>query len=268
MSGAADVLRCPTCCHQTDEPGDGLLGDGFDVNHRQWGLRGDLYAWRAMRELVAATPTPNDRGVIRAAYVDALRRVADVDIDQPGERVVHRPHLDHGGMSGGSVDLEWWRSKGIPLLVERALQRRPPLPSATTPRPGGPLIGLLVWTIVLAIPAALIGGGGFLLVQRGQGTRVEAKVLKCRTSGAILHGASTYRTACIAQWQIGGRLVIGGFTGGIGESDVGRSVDATVRGDTAYSRSLVLPVLLIAMGLPFLALPVLAIRTKVRRRLR
>ncbi len=266
VGGGAGVWRCPNCGHRTDEPGEGLLGDGFDVNHRQWSLRGDLHAWRAMRDLVGATPTPNDREAVRAAYVDALRRVADVDIDQTDERVVHRPHLDHGGMSGGSVDVEWWRSKGIPLLVERAVQRRPALVSPSARRPGGRVIDIIVWTILLVIPAALVGGGGFLLVQRAVGTRVEAKVLECNTSGAIIRGASTYRTECIAQWEIGGRLVIGGFTGGNGESDVGSTVDATVRGDIAYSRSLGLPVMLIAMGLPFLALPVLAIRRRVRSR--
>ncbi|MGB5135430.1 MAG: hypothetical protein WBN89_09690 [Prochlorococcaceae cyanobacterium] len=236
------------------------------MTHRQWGLRGDVHAWRAMRDLVGATPTPNDREAVRAAYVDALRRVADVDIDQTDERVVHRPHLDHGGMSGGSVDVEWWRTKGIPLLVERAVQRRPSVPAPSAPRPGGKVIDIIVWSILLAIPAGLIGGGGFLLHQRAVGTHVQAKVLECDTSGAIIRGASTYRTACIAQWEIGGRLVTGGFSGGNGESDVGSTVDATVRGDTAYSRSLVLPVVLIAMGLPFLAFPVLAIRRRLGSR--
>ncbi|MGB5136346.1 MAG: hypothetical protein WBN89_14360 [Prochlorococcaceae cyanobacterium] len=84
-------------------------------------------------------------------------------------------------------------------------------------------------------------------------------MLECNTSGAIIRGASTFHTNCIAQWEIGGWLVIGGFTGGNGESDVGSTVDATVRGHTAYSRSFILPVVLIALGLPFLALPVLAI---------
>lgn len=267
LDGSAGTWRCPNCGHRTDEPGEGLLGDGFDVNHRQWGLRGDLHAWQAMRDLVATTPTPNDRDAVRAAYVDALRQVADVDIDHTGERVVHRAQLDHGGMSGGSVDVEWWRTKGIPLLVERAVQRRPEPSPQPRQRSVGKLIGgLVVWVILLAIPAALVGGGGFLLYQRTVGTRVEATVLECDTSGAIIRGTSTYRTECIAQWEIDGRLVIGPITGGNGESDVGNTLDATVRGDTAYSRSLVLPVLLIAMGLPFLAVPLLAIRTKVRGR--
>ena len=125
---------------------------------------------------------------------------------------------------------------------------------------------IVVWGLVLAIPAALLGGGGFLLYQRAVGTRVEATVLECDTSGAIVRGASTSRTDCIAEWEIDDRTVIGPFTGGNGESDVGRTVDATVRGDTAYSRSLALPILLLALGLPFLAIPSLAIRAKWRAR--
>ena len=266
VAGVVGVLRCATCAHRTDEPGGGVLGDGFDVNLRQWGLRGDVHAWRAMRDLVATMPTPADREGVRAAYVDALRRVADVDIDATDEQVVFQAHLDHGGMSGGSVDVGWWRTKGIPLLVARAVDRRPPPPRAPR-RTAGKVIGVIVvWGILLAIPAALVGGGGFLLYQRAVGTRVEATVLECDTSGTIVRGASTYRTECIAQWEIDGRVVIGSFNGGNGESDVGSTVEATVRGDTAYSRSLVLPVLLIAMGLPFLAVPMFAIRTRVRAR--
>jgi hypothetical protein len=264
VADAPGVLQCPTCAHRTDTAGDGVLADGFDVIHRQWGLRGDVHAWRAMRVLVGATPTPPDREAVRSAYVDALRRVADVDLDRTDEPVVHRSHLDHGGMSGGSVDLEWWRTKGLPLLVDRAFDRRPPPSVRRTARKA--IATVVVWGIVLAIPAALLGGGGFLLYQRAVGTRVQATVLECDTSGAIIRGASTYRTDCIAEWTIDGRTIIGAFNGGNGGSDVGRTVDATVRGDTAYSRSLVLPIVLIALGLPFLALPFLAIRARGRTR--
>jgi hypothetical protein len=80
----------------------------------------------------------------------------------------------------------------------------------------------------------------------------------------VFGGASTYRTDCVAQWEIDGRVVVGGLDGGNGERDVGRTIDATVRGDTAYSRSIVLPVILVALGLPFLALPLLAVRRRLR----
>lgn len=121
---------------------------------------------------------------------------------------------------------------------------------------------VLIWLVVVAIAAATVGGGGFLLAQRAVGTRVRATVLDCDTSGTIVRGGATYRTDCIAEWTIDGRVVIGTFTGGNGESDVGRTVDATVRGDTAYSRSLVLPILLIALGLPFLWFPIAAVRRR------
>ena len=123
-----------------------------------------------------------------------------------------------------------------------------------------------VWAVVLAIPVALVGAGGWLLYQRAYGTRVEATVLACDTSGRVVRGGSTYRTDCIAQWTIDSRKVVGGFNGGNGESDVGKTVDATVRGDVAYSRSLILPILLLALGLPFLALPVLALTRRGHRR--
>ncbi len=128
------------------------------------------------------------------------------------------------------------------------------------------LVGLLVWLVLLAIPAALVGGGGFLLYQRTSGTRVQATVLDCDLSGGRVGGASTYRQDCTAQWIIDGEVVVGVFSGGNGDSDVGKTVEATVRGDTAYSRSLRLPIVLIALGLPFLVLPVVAIRSRLKAR--
>jgi hypothetical protein len=285
VAGDAAVLRCRTCGLRTDAPGAGVLGDGFDIVHRQWGLRGDPHAWRALRELVAATPTPSSEALVRQAFVDGLREVADVDIDHTDEQQVYRRHLDHGGMSGGGVNVEWWRTKGIPLLVERAVARRPTSVIAAEPTVDdgrlddgrlddrtrarrslrSKVTDVAVWALIMSIPAALVGGGGWLLYQRGFGTQVRATVLECETSGNFRRSGSTFRTDCIAEWTLDGRTVVGGFTGGNGVSDVGRTVDATVRGDTAYSRSLGLPVLLVALGLPFLLLPIAAIRGRRRR---
>ena len=122
-------------------------------------------------------------------------------------------------------------------------------------------MGILVWAVLLAIPAALVGGGGWLLYQRTSGTRVQATVLDCD-----LRIGKSSRDDCTATWTIDGEVFVGVFTGGNGGSDVGKTVDATVRGDTAYSRSLVLPTILIALGLPFLALPVLSVRSRLKAR--
>ena len=117
---ARGVQVCPTCGLRTDAPGTGLLADGFDVVNRQWGLRGDPHVWRALRDRLTDTPTPEGADVVRAAYVAAFDDIVAVDLDGEPEPRVYREDLDHGGMSGGSVDLEWWRTKGLPLLVERA----------------------------------------------------------------------------------------------------------------------------------------------------
>jgi hypothetical protein len=273
VAGVDDVLQCPACGHRTDDPGDGVLGDAFDIVHRQWGLRGDPHAWRAMRELLATVPTPTDTDAVRAQFVEALRQVArvDIDADDGDGGPVYKQHLDHGGMSGGFVDVGWWRTKGVPLLVDRAVSRRPAATGAAEPPPDSRrslrsvATSVAVWAVVLAIPFALVGGGGWLLYQRGFGTRVEATVLSCDASGNFRRYGTTFRTDCVAEWTIDGRVVVGGFSGGNGEGDVGKRVDATVRGNTAHSRSLGLPILLIVLGLPFLVIPLVAIvRANVR----
>lgn len=285
---------CPRCGHRTDALGTGVLDDGFDVIHRQWGLRGDPHAWRALRDLLGAVPTPAAPETVRAAYVEGLAQVVGVNIDSSADHQVVRRDLDHGGMSGGVVDLDWWRVKGVPLLVDRAIDRRPPAvqtPAGQTPegqitadsitegktttataasssRPrrvravGG---AIAAWLLVFAIPATLLGGGSWLLYQRAYGTRVHATVLSCDDADQFRRVGPDLPTDCVAEWTIGGETVVGGFEGGSGESDVGKTVDATVRGTTAYSRSLGLPVLLIALGLPFLIIPAVARRSLFRR---
>ena len=119
------VLQCPKCGYRTDTPGSGALADGFDVLHRQWGTRGDPHVWRAIRERIGATPTPDADDAVRHAYVDALREVTGVDVDASQEPSIYLETYNFGGMGGGHVSLEWWRTKGIPLLTERATARRP-----------------------------------------------------------------------------------------------------------------------------------------------
>lgn len=252
------VLRCPGCGRRTDEVGRGVLGDGFDVIHRQWGLRGDPHVWQALRHAVADEPTPADAAAVRADLAAALRRVADVDVDAAEVEPVHREQFAHGGMSSGMVDGRWWRDKGLPLIAERALARRP----APAPRRSSLLTSVLGWALILLIPVMTIGGGGWLLYQRAAGTPVRATVLACETSGNWSRYAPTIREECVARWTLDGETVVGGFNAGNGSPDVGKTVGATVRGDTAYSRSLVLPVILIGLGLPFLVPVVLGLRRR------
>ena len=244
--------------------GPGYLMTRSTSGHRQWGLRGDPHVWAALHEETAVVPTPADTAGIRKAFVEAMRRVADVDLDADGHEPVQREKFAHGGMSSGMVDLDWWRTNGLPLLVERAAARRP----ASRPQHGGGLMGLGVWALILVIPVSLVGGGTWLLYQRYAGTSVQATVLACETSGNWARYGSTVREECVAEWTLDGRTVTGGFVAGNGTSDVGKTVDATVRNGTAYSRSLGLPLLLLGLGLPFLIPVVVALRKKVTGRTR
>jgi len=96
------------------------LADAFEPHPHQWGLRADPHVWAAMRERLDGVPVPEDPAAVHTAYVAAFAEVSRIDLDTETEDVVQRKELDHGGMSGGFVDVRWWRATGIPLLVARA----------------------------------------------------------------------------------------------------------------------------------------------------
>jgi hypothetical protein len=104
---------------------------------------------------------------------------------------------------------------------------------------------------LLVLALACIGGGVFLIVERETGTRAEATVGECVESGGSRNG----RTDCTGTWVVGGSLIGGGghlvlgTIEGVASNDFGKTIDVTVSGDHAYSRSLVRPIILIGLGL-------------------
>ena len=124
----------------------------------------------------------------------------------------------------------------------------------------GPFSVVLI-VLIMIFPFLFIGPGVWLLVQSAVGTRVEARVDDC----SLQVTGRTYAEYCTGTWTIDGHVVHGNVDG-VSSSDEGHTVSATVRGDTAYSTSLVLPLILIGLGLPFLILPYRAVRTRRRRR--
>ena len=108
---------------------------------------------------------------------------------------------------------------------------------------------VLVVIAALIIAATMIGSGVFLLVQSETGTRAVATVGNCETTGSGKYA----RTHCTGTWIVGGSLIEGGHViwgkiDGADKRDVGKKIDVTLRGDTAYARGLALPLLLIALG--------------------
>jgi hypothetical protein len=107
----------------------------------------------------------------------------------------------------------------------------------------------LTFGVVVLIGLALLAGGVFLLVQRESGARVRAMVLSCTSSASRYGGAH-----CIGTRVSGGSLLAGGHvvTGpidGATRDDVGKTIEVTVSGDRAYTRSLRTPIVLLVVGL-------------------
>ena len=110
-------------------------------------------------------------------------------------------------------------------------------------------VGAVVYAVVLVLPLALLLGGGWLLVQRATGTHARATVTSCETTYAY----KSYSQHCTGSWSVDGHPVVGTVQGA-DPGDVDHTIDVTLHGDEAVSTSLVLPVVLIALGLPLLAL--------------
>jgi hypothetical protein len=127
------------------------------------------------------------------------------------------------------------------------------------------MVVLLIVTVVVA--AVMIGSGIFLLVQRQTGPRASATVADCVRSG----GGRWASVHCTGSWVVGGSLLDGGHVvvgtiDGADTGDVGKTLDVTLRGDTAYTRGLTLPLLLIGIGLVPAAGLVLRVRAILRAR--
>jgi hypothetical protein len=155
--------------------------------------------------------------------------------------------------------------------VQDLYDRLPAIEKAplATPPAAKPRARARVPVVIVAalIAASMIGAGAFLLVQRQTGTRAVATVGDCVTSGG-----GRYRSVhCTGTWIVGGPLIGGGHVvfgtiDGVDTESVGKKIDVTLRGDTAYSRGLALPLLLIGLGLVPGAGTVLFVRAAFGRR--
>lgn len=86
----------------------------------QWGLRGDLWLWRALAERLRHEPLPDTRGALDATLRMAIAREVGRPLTSPHDDSVFVPRFAHGGMSSGVVSLPWWRDTGLPKLLRRA----------------------------------------------------------------------------------------------------------------------------------------------------
>src|SRR5579884_2148340 len=130
---------------------------------------------------------------------------------------------------------------------------------------GRPRATPLLLVLCLVIGGLLIAPGVWLIVQRQTGTRAMAKVEDCDVVGS-----GEYRNVyCTGSWTVGGSLLEGGHVvvgkiDGVDDDAVGKTIEVTVRGDTAYSRDLILPSILIGAGVGWTLLLIPLWRTRAR----
>jgi hypothetical protein len=96
------------------------VADLFDPEPEQWGLRGDPWVWRALRDHLGEAYLPPSVGETEAMLYTAFNRLVAVDLATETASSVYRDAFAHGGMSSGQVHLETWRAVLMPLLIDRA----------------------------------------------------------------------------------------------------------------------------------------------------
>jgi hypothetical protein len=92
----------------------------FDPEPETWGLRGDPYLWRALREHLSETYIPASADGVISLLHAAFGEFAGLDLASDTASSLYRAQYAHGGMSSGMISLDTWRQQLMPILVERA----------------------------------------------------------------------------------------------------------------------------------------------------
>ena len=96
------------------------MADLFDPEPETWGLRGDPYLWRALRDHLSETGMPASAEAVVSLLQAALGEVAGLDLASDTASSVYRAQYARGGMSSGMISLDAWRQQLMPILVARA----------------------------------------------------------------------------------------------------------------------------------------------------
>jgi hypothetical protein len=94
----------------------------FEPEPHRWGLRGDPWLWRDMRERFSAVPCPATADELEAIVTAEFERLTGHPVTH-GE-MIHLEQYSHGGMSSGMVWPQFWREDALPLLRKRLEEQR------------------------------------------------------------------------------------------------------------------------------------------------
>jgi hypothetical protein len=91
----------------------------FEEEPKQWGLRGDQFLWREMKDKIMSkeVSTVSDFAKVIEGLFEELTQCKP---ENDTEIYIERYNL--GGMSGGYVSPEFWLEKAFPMLSDRFLE--------------------------------------------------------------------------------------------------------------------------------------------------
>lgn len=119
-----------------DDTAAATMADLFDPEPHTWGLRGDPYLWRALREHLSGTGIPASADEVVDLLHAAFGELVGLDLVSDPAPSVFLERYAHGGMSSGMISLDTWRQRLMPMLAERAGARAAPRTRAHEPDTG------------------------------------------------------------------------------------------------------------------------------------
>lgn len=105
------------------EPHWTVLADLFELAPKQWGLRGDLFLWMELRQVLCHCELASTAGLQLGSRVEDRLTAAIATLtgtELGARRDVYVRRYARGGMSSGMVALGHWQNVLIPLLIRRA----------------------------------------------------------------------------------------------------------------------------------------------------
>lgn len=90
----------------------------FEPEPKTWGLRGDPYLWQEIKKRLGEKEIPINQEEIQREIIHLCLDVFNINLNTDNEIFIK--DFDKGGMSSGWICCEWWREKGIPLLLSRS----------------------------------------------------------------------------------------------------------------------------------------------------
>lgn len=104
---------------QFNDPKD-FVSKVFDPEPIQWGLRGDPYLWRDMKEKTATVNFPNSENEFEKLLFKLFKELTG-EVPQKGKNIYMKKY-ESIGMSKGMVSCDFWLQKGFSLLIQRYIE--------------------------------------------------------------------------------------------------------------------------------------------------